>query len=157
MSRPALPCIENRSILLYGISLAVLLDSTFIIAAEREGLSVAELLSHAGRLPAADYVGMSVISVMELAHGEARSDSASRAALRETFLTELMSAMEVHPVTKEIARRAGRLDGALAKHGIQVASPDMLIGVTALELGYSLVTRNLRHFDRIPGLSLIKH
>lgn len=137
--------------------MGVLLDSTFIIAAEREGLSIAGLLRKAAQIPAADYVGISVISVMELAHGEARSDSTARAFLRESFLTELISAIEVHPVTVEIARRAGRLDGFLAKQGIQVASPDMLIGTTALELGYSLVTRNVRHFDRIPGLPVIRH
>jgi predicted nucleic acid-binding protein len=28
---------------------------------------------------------------------------------------------------------------------------DLLIGVTALELGYSVATDNLRHFQKIPG------
>jgi predicted nucleic acid-binding protein len=33
---------------------------------------------------------------------------------------------------------------------------DLLIGVTALELGYSVATRNLRHFKMIPGLSVVR-
>jgi hypothetical protein len=31
-----------------------------------------------------------------------------------------------------------------------------LIGVKALELGYSVATGNLRHFQRIPGLSVMQ-
>jgi predicted nucleic acid-binding protein len=32
---------------------------------------------------------------------------------------------------------------------------DLLIGVTALDLGYSVATANLRHFQMIPGLKII--
>jgi predicted nucleic acid-binding protein len=31
---------------------------------------------------------------------------------------------------------------------------DLLIGVTALELGFSVLTVNLRHFRLIPGLKV---
>ncbi len=94
---------------------------------------------------------------MEMAHGEMRADSPNRAFKRERFLTEMMSILDICPVTSSIARRAGRLDGALAKVGENLAFPDILIGVTALELGYSVITRNLRHFKRIPGLTVIQH
>jgi len=30
-----------------------------------------------------------------------------------------------------------------------------LIGVTALELGYSVATTNVRHFQMIPGLDIV--
>jgi predicted nucleic acid-binding protein len=33
---------------------------------------------------------------------------------------------------------------------------DLLIGVTALSLGYSVLTINARHFARIPGLPLVQ-
>jgi predicted nucleic acid-binding protein len=39
---------------------------------------------------------------------------------------------------------------------VQVALPDLLIGVTALELGYSVGTANLRDFQRVPGLSVVQ-
>ena len=37
------------------------------------------------------------------------------------------------------------------------ASPlaDLLIGATALELGYSVLTSNRRHFGQIPGLTVV--
>jgi predicted nucleic acid-binding protein len=32
--------------------------------------------------------------------------------------------------------------------------PDLLIGATALELGYAVATHNSRHFELIPGLTV---
>jgi predicted nucleic acid-binding protein len=40
--------------------------------------------------------------------------------------------------------------------GIQFAFEDLLIGSTALHLGYNVATLNLRDFKRIPGLSVIQ-
>lgn len=33
---------------------------------------------------------------------------------------------------------------------------DLSIGVTALSLGYAIATLNVRHFERIPNLTIIK-
>ncbi len=33
---------------------------------------------------------------------------------------------------------------------------DLLIGACALERGYAIAARNLRHFQKIPGLTIIK-
>lgn len=33
---------------------------------------------------------------------------------------------------------------------------DLLIGVTALELGYGVATHNVRHFHMVPGLSVMR-
>jgi hypothetical protein len=62
--------------------------------------------------------------------------------------------MPVYPVTVEVALRAGQLDGENQAHGLQLALPDLLIGVTALELGYSVGTSNVRHFGEVLGLSV---
>ncbi len=52
------------------------------------------------------------------------------------------------------AERAGRIDGQLGQQGLRVALADLLIGSTALELGYAIVTHNIRHFRLIPGLEV---
>jgi predicted nucleic acid-binding protein len=62
--------------------------------------------------------------------------------------------MSVHPVTLDIARLAGRIEGQQEAKGIRVAFEDLLIGATALHLGYAVATLNLRHFQNIPGLSV---
>jgi predicted nucleic acid-binding protein len=137
--------------------MGVLLDSTFLIDAERRGLSVPQTLLEVDALVPSQDCGISVISVMEMAHGEARAVNTTRASIRALFLTDLMAALQVYPVTAEVARSAGRLDGYLTKRGEPIAFPDLIIGMTALELGYSVVTRNLRHFQRIPGLTVLQH
>jgi predicted nucleic acid-binding protein len=62
--------------------------------------------------------------------------------------------MPVHPVTVAIALRAGRIDGQTQAAGIRIPLADLLIGVTALELGDSVATANARHFEMIPGLAV---
>ncbi len=62
----------------------------------------------------------------------------------------------IYPVMAPLALRVGQIDGESQSRGIRVPFADLLIGVTALELGYSLATANPRHFERIPGLSVVR-
>jgi tRNA(fMet)-specific endonuclease VapC len=57
-------------------------------------------------------------------------------------------------VNRKVARQFGRLRGTLRQQGQVLPAPDLLIGATALAYGLILVTRNLRHFQRIPGLRI---
>jgi predicted nucleic acid-binding protein len=59
-------------------------------------------------------------------------------------------------VTLEIARLAGRIEGEQEAKGIQFAFEDLLIGATALNLGYSVATLNPRDFKQVPGLSVVR-
>jgi predicted nucleic acid-binding protein len=76
-------------------------------------------------------------------------------ATRRQFLNELISALPVHPITVSVALRAGQIDGEITAQGIRLALSDLLIGVTALELGYRVATVNVRHFNRVPGLGIV--
>jgi predicted nucleic acid-binding protein len=60
-----------------------------------------------------------------------------------------------NPQTKETALLAGKLDAELQSGGLVIPFGDLLIGATALALGYSVLTVNVRHFARIPGLSVV--
>jgi len=62
----------------------------------------------------------------------------------------------VHPVTPAIARLVGRIEGQQEAISVQFAFEDLLIGATALHLGYETATPNLRDFQRIPGLSVMQ-
>jgi tRNA(fMet)-specific endonuclease VapC len=62
----------------------------------------------------------------------------------------------VYPVTLEVAQLAGKIEGELASHGVSIAFEDLLIGTTALYLGYAVVTLNVRHFRLIPGLPVVQ-
>jgi predicted nucleic acid-binding protein len=39
--------------------------------------------------------------------------------------------------------------------GISIPVSDLLIGITALELGYGVATANMRHFQSIPSLTVV--
>jgi tRNA(fMet)-specific endonuclease VapC len=62
----------------------------------------------------------------------------------------------IYPLTTDIAKLAGKLDAEQQKRGVVIPFADLLIGATALSLGYSVLTINPRHFERVPGLSVIQ-
>jgi len=135
--------------------MGILLDSTAAIAAERAGQNPRQLIEGLiTRLSDAETT-LSVITVVELAHGIERADNAERRENRERFLQELLEQISVEPITVPVAIRAGTIDGALQAKGIRVALGDLLIGATALELGFSVATHNIRHFEKIPGLQVL--
>jgi predicted nucleic acid-binding protein len=101
-------------------------------------------------------IGISVVTLIELAHGIARANTPERRATRQQFLDELLIALPVYQVTVPLAIRAGQIDGQNQSQGVRVPLPDLLIGVTALELGYGVATSNLRHFAQIPGLTIMQ-
>jgi predicted nucleic acid-binding protein len=105
------------------------------------------MLASVARKSAESEVGISVVTLIELAHGAARANTPERKARRQKFLDELQTAMPVHPVTVPVALRAGKIDGENQTRGVQVALADLLIGVTALELGFMVGTANLRDFS----------
>jgi len=101
-------------------------------------------------------IGASVVTIAELVHGAYRTKTQVQQQRRVEFIERLSSDVPVHPVTLDIARLAGRIEGQQEAMGIQFAFEDLLIGATALHLGYEVATLNLRDFQRIPGLSVIQ-
>jgi len=97
-----------------------------------------------------------VITVLELAHGVARADTVERRERRQRFLDELLVGVPIQPVTTPIALRAGQMDGRSRASGVSIPLADLLIGVSALELGYALGTANIRHFQLIQGLVIVR-
>ena len=134
--------------------MGLMLDSTAAVAAEREGKNARQLLESVARETGDDGVAISVVTVLELAHGIARADNAERRERPQRFLEELISGVPVQPVTVQIALRAGRIDGESLAAGVRIPLSDLLIGASALELGYGVGTANVRHFQLIPGLSV---
>ena len=136
--------------------MGLILDSSVLVAAERQGQNAQHMFaSIAGKIGDTE-IGISVVTLIELAHGAARADTSERKATRQKFIEELLTAVPVHPVTVPVAIRSGQIDGESHARGILIPLADLLIGVTALELGYSVGTANLRHFRQVPGLSVLK-
>ncbi|MGA2216170.1 MAG: PIN domain-containing protein [Bryobacteraceae bacterium] len=135
--------------------MGLILDSTFLIAAERQGKSVLQILEQIEAAFGAVDVGISVIAVAELVHGAYRAQDEARKQRRLRFIERLSTDVPVYPVTLGIARMVGRMEGELAGQGVSVAFEDLAIGATALALGFDVATANLRHFQSIPELKVV--
>jgi predicted nucleic acid-binding protein len=132
--------------------MGLILDSSVAISAERRGLPVQDVLVGIRKIIGPVEIALSVVSVMEMEHGIWRAKDAARVRRRRQFLEDLISSVPVYPITTELARRAGRINAEQQERGIRIAFPDLLIGVSALELGYAVGTSNVRHFEMIPNL-----
>jgi predicted nucleic acid-binding protein len=58
------------------------------------------------------------------------------------------------PLNDPVMERFARLRSDLRSQGQLIPDFDILIAATALEYNLTLVTRNLRHFQRIPSLAI---
>ena len=101
-------------------------------------------------------IAISAVTVAELVHGIARAGTAELRDRRRVFIDELKRHVPVHPVTDETGERAGQISGEQAAKGVSLPLDDLLIGVSAIEQGYAVATLNLRHFHKIPGLTVVR-
>lgn len=136
--------------------MGLILDSSILISVERRKQNVWDLLEYLDTSHQEPQTALSVISVIELSHGIYRAKSSTDRQQRQGFVEELCLAVPIQPVTLEIARLAGKLVGEQAAKGITFPTADLLIGATALHLGYAVATHNVRHFRLIPGLTVLQ-
>jgi tRNA(fMet)-specific endonuclease VapC len=97
-------------------------------------------------------VGISAITVSELEFGARKSDryeeeSAAVAKVLAPFETYDYDAVSCAP-------HYGRIRYELEQTGQTIGAMDLLIAAHALGLNATLVTNNLAHFRRVPGLSV---
>jgi hypothetical protein len=118
-----------------------LIDTDVMIDAGR-GLSAAVTLLQ--QQQAVSGIRISVITAMELIRG-------CRHARELTVVQSAVASFTVLPITPAISQRAHQLVAAFyLSHAMSI--PDALIAGTALEHTVPLYSRNVRHFQMIPGL-----
>src|ERR1039457_2166041 len=123
------------------------LDSGVLIAAERDGRPVSELLVALEHEHGETEIVLSSITVIELEHGLHRAQTAEQARKRRDYLDTVFAAIPVEPFTREMAQLAAKIDANARQTGRTIPFADLLTGVTALHFGYAVGTRNLRHFQ----------
>ena len=136
--------------------MGLILDSSVVIAAERCGENVERLIERVVTVAGDQEAALSAIGLTELVHGLYRANTPAMRLHRQSFLDELLADLTVYPYTKETAMLAGKLDGEQRSKGVVIPFSDLLIGATALSLGFSVLTANLRHFQKIPGLTVMQ-
>jgi len=136
-------------------SLGVVLDSSVVIEAEGRHLNVAQFLKQIILKTGEMEVVLCSITVAELVHGIHRADTPERRERRRAFLDELKAVVPVYPITDSTAELVGKISAESSATGVTIPFDDLLIGACALERGYAVATRNVRHFQKIRGLNLI--
>ena len=96
-------------------------------------------------------VALTTVNVAELLRGE---DAPAGPRYRET-VARLLAASEAFALDEAAARRFGVLMSQLDRAGKRIPEVDGLIASVVLENGGRLVTRNRKHFERVPGLDIV--
>lgn len=131
-----------------------LLDTSFIINFFKKGGSWGETLVEL--VKDNNQVAISVITYAELYCGVVRSNVLEKEKNKvESFLEDFL--VEIIPVTAEIAREYAILKRSVEETGAPLDDFDLLIGTTAKIKEATLVTDNIKHFERIKGLKIYSH
>ena len=94
-------------------------------------------------------VAVSSITVAELQYGVFKSDQPDR---NREALAEFLLPLEVLPFDENASCHYGDIRNTLEKMGNVIGSMDLLIAAHARSLSLTLITNNLREFQRVPGL-----
>jgi tRNA(fMet)-specific endonuclease VapC len=121
---------------------------TDVISAAIKPAPPLHLIRRLATVPAAEQFTTS-ITVAELIYGACR---AGRESLTARVEAVVRSAQVVLPFDTAAARRFGELKAELERRGEPLAEPDLRIAAIVLSHDLTLVTRNVRHFRRVPGL-----
>ena len=112
--------------------MGIILDTSVLIEAERREFEVDKFTENREE----EIFGLSVITVSELLHGVHRADSAIRRLKRSAYVEKAIELFPIYVFELSIARIYAELWSDLAKKGIQIGAHDLIIGSTALSLGF---------------------
>ena len=122
-----------------------LLDTNIVIFAirNRTPLLRERLTDNFGR------IAVSTVTVAELHYGVERSSDPAR---NRRATEEFLALLEVQRFTTAAAEHSGEIRAALATSGRPIGAYDVLIAGHARAGGLTVVTNNVREFERVPGL-----
>jgi tRNA(fMet)-specific endonuclease VapC len=127
--------------------MSYLLDTDTCVFAMRGSESVR---AHLNAIAPAS-VAISIITLAELRYGAACS---ARAQANHQVIDDFAHGVVVLGLNDEIAHLFGEFKAWLRKQGALIDDFDLLIAATAHHSQRKLITHNLDHFVRIPGLQV---
>lgn len=130
--------------------MGVLIDASVLIGFERDRSAIEPRL--AGREDEEFLV--SVITASELLHGVHRAKHAGTRARRSAFVEAVLSRFPLLSIDLPTARTHSQLWAELATTGKMIGPHDLWLAAACVAHGLTLVTANVREFQRVPGLSM---
>lgn len=129
----------------------VVIDTDILIDLLR---NVKEVLEFIGDMERQGYtLSTTIINAFELYYGAYRS---KRQAKNLASTRRLIKRLIILGISLKSAENAGRIYAELETRGQPIGLRDAMVGAIALTRGYALATRNIKHLQRIPGLTLIQ-
>jgi tRNA(fMet)-specific endonuclease VapC len=124
-----------------------LLDTNICIyIINEQPAQVLQRLIQAGR----ESLAISTVTVAELAFGVAKSTRADSRGKLENFLSKF----PILDWDQNAAWAYGNVRKVLEDKGQRIGERDLLLACQALALGATMVTNNIREFERVDGLKL---
>ena len=123
-----------------------LLDTNVVVRALRGNQRIA---ARPDRVHDAD-IAISIVTTLELLYGAAKANDVASAM---SSALELVTPWETLPIAP-IAREYGIEKARLAMTGQIISEFDLIIGVTGVSHGYTVVTDNVKHLGRIRGITI---
>ncbi len=130
--------------------MGIVFDTTVLIAIERSPHQIEKVISGRENEP----FGISVITASELLHGVHRADSEKRRLKREAFVEKVIEIFPIYPFDLSAARIYARIWANLVQKGIVIGAHDLMIASTCISLGFSVLTSNIRDYEKIEGLTV---
>jgi len=127
----------------------VILDSTILIGVLRNKREEAELIRE---LEAETKLATTTINAFEISYGAHKSKDVQR---NLASVKGLLSTLELLTVDERSAETAGQVLAELESEGQSIDMRDLFIGCVAVSNGFTVLTHNKQHFQRIPKLHVV--
>ncbi|HET6351802.1 MAG TPA: type II toxin-antitoxin system VapC family toxin [Coriobacteriia bacterium] len=130
--------------------MGVLIDSSILIEAERGVLDLNVRVQSRQN----EEFYLSVVTASELLHGVHRAVRSDQRAKRSAFVEGVLERLPVLDIDIATARAHAGLWAELQSAGEMIGPHDLWLAAACLAHGLSMVTANVREFERVPGLQL---
>lgn len=126
---------------------SLILETTFLIDLERE-------LARGNNGPAQSYLEANPDAGLDITFTIAGETAAGNSQAERDTWERFLAPFNILPWTLEVSWHYGELYRYLSSQGMLIGSNDLWIAATAIAHSVPLVTRNDRHFARVPGLDV---
>lgn len=128
----------------------MLLDTTFLIDAERAGDELDEIIADE------DDVAIAAITVAELLVGVELAQGKKRAE-RQAFVDDIVATIEVLTYDLDVCAAHAELLVAVRRQGLPRGAHDLIIAATAKASARTVVTADRTAFEDLPDVSVRTH
>lgn len=125
----------------------LILDTTALVAAERRGSSIGDLIDDD------DDVAIAAISAAELLVGVELADRRRRTR-RERFVAAILDVLPVEPYDLGVARAHASLLAHVRRAGQPRGAHDLIIAATAVASNRVVVTADNKGFESLPHVNV---